>query len=286
MNQEGLRRFTELTSERVIGQHFALSRIKDALAGASNSRRPGTPLAALLFVGGTGLGKSTTARAMARVLFGSETAYREIQTSERTEQEIIEALSERPCVAFLKNAEEENEQVRSELASVLRRFKTGRPMDGENGQMLDSIFIASLRTDLPLELILPGSEESRNLLREWLQRRFKGQFADDFFQSFDAIVPFKHFDVATKVHLAELKISEMAKRQVTSGRTLTADNSVAAYVGSRARDELGALEVQRAFDQYVSTVLNEAVGVYEGAGKRATMIRLSVVAAEIRISVE
>lgn len=287
MNQEGLRRFTELMSDRVIGQRFALSRIRDALVvGADAARRPGTPLAALLFVGGTGLGKSTTARAMARVLFGSEAAYQEIQTGERTEEGIIKTLSERPCVAFLKNAGEGDELVRSELASALRRLKSGRPLVDENGRMLDSIFIASLRSELPLELTLPGSEESKDLLRDWMQRQFKGIFVDEFFQDFDAIVPFKHFDMATKVHLAELKISEVAKREVTSGRTLMADNSVAAYVGSRARDELGALDVQRAFDQYVSRVLNEAVVEYEGAGKRATRIRLSVVDAEIRISVE
>ena len=286
MNQEGLRRFTELMGERVIGQHFALSRIKDALAGAGASDRPGTPLTTLLFVGGTGLGKSTTARAMARVLFGSEAAYQEIQTSERMEQEIIKVLSERSCVAFLRNASEEDDQVRSELGSVLKRIKSGHPQAGENGQILDSIFIASLRMDLPLDLTLPGSEGPKDSLREWLQGRFKGMFGNEFFQSFDAIVPFKQFDVATKVQLAQLKVSEMAKRQDTSGRTLMADNSVAAYVGSRARDELGALDVQRAFDQYVSTVLNEAVVEYEGAGKRATRIRISVVDAEIRISVE
>lgn len=286
MNQEGLRRFTELMSERVIGQHIALSRIKDELVHAGASHRPGAPLATLLFIGGTGLGKATAARAMARVLFGSEAAYQAIQGGERGEQEIINALFDRPGVVFLRNAGEENERVRSELASILRRFRSGRPLIGENGRMLDSIFIASLRMDLPLELTLPVSEESKDALREWLQRRFKGTFAEDFFENFDAIIPFKHFDVATKVQLAEVKISEMAKRQVTSGRTLMADNSVAAYVGSRARDELGAQDVQRAFDQYVSTVLNEAVGEYEGAGKRATRIRLSVVDAEIRISVE
>lgn len=226
---------------------------------------------------------------MARVLFGSRDAYQQIQTGERIEHEIIKTLCEQPCVAFLRNADEENESVRSELASILRRFKSGRPLVGEDGQMLDfrgSIFAVSLRADLPPELTWAATEDSKDSLRNWLQIRFNRVFADEFFQSFDAIVPFKQFDVATKVHLAELKISEMAKRQVTSGRTLTADNSVAAYVGSRARDELGALDVQRAFDQYVSTVLNEAVGEYEGAGKHATTIRLSVVDAEIRISVE
>ena len=287
MNQEGLRRFTELMSERVIGQRFALSRIKDALPGAS--RQPGTPLATLLFVGGTGLGKTTTARTMARVLFGSEAAYREIQTDERIGPEIIKALSEQPGVAFLRNASEENERVRSELASVLRQFKSGGTADGEAGGIIDfrdSIFIVSLKADLPFDLTLQGNDESKDLLRGWLQRRFKGTFAEEFFQSFDAIIPFRQFDVATKVHLAELKISEMAKRQITSGRTLMADNSVAAYVGSRARDELGALDVQRAFDEYVSRLLNETVSEYEGAGKRATRIRMSVVDAEIRISVE
>jgi len=290
MNQEGLRKFVDLMSERVIGQQIALRRINDALASASGLQQSTRPLATLLFAGAIGLGKRTTARKMAGILFGSDTAFTEISTGDRTEEEIIKGLSTKPSIALLRNASDTtNERELAEVTSVLKKFKNGHPFtapDGKPIELRNSVFIASINTELPVELTLTESDESNDSLRVWLQRRFKGTFADEFFESFDAIVPFKRFNVADKVRLAEMKISEIAAQQSASGRTLTADNSVAAYVGSRARDELGGLDVQRAFDQYVRTPLNEAVIEYQASGNRATRVRMSVVDTEIRISVE
>ena len=69
MNEERLRSFVEQMRERVVGQPLAIAKIKDTLTAAATSPKPNRPLGIFLFVGGAGLGKRTTAEAMAEVLF-------------------------------------------------------------------------------------------------------------------------------------------------------------------------------------------------------------------------
>lgn len=289
MNQEGLRKFVELMRARVIGQRMALEEIDSAISRAGTSRQPGSPLAVLLFVGGVGLGKGTAAHGMAEVLFGNEASCKEVPVGEQLERGIIQALSEGPGVIFLRNADDANERTRTELTSILKRLRSGPPLathDGESASLNDSVFVVSLRAKLPLELTLPGNSPSQEFLQGWLAGQFNKQFSLSFFQSFDAIIPFKHFDVATKVRLAEKKISELARREAAAGRSLRVDNSVSAYIGSRARDESGALDVQRAFDEYVGTPTGQAVTKYEATGKRNLELRIHVVEDRIHISIE
>jgi energy-coupling factor transporter ATP-binding protein EcfA2 len=58
---------------RVIGQDLAVAAVADAVSVArSNLADPARPFASLLFLGPTGAGKTELAKALARVLFGSE----------------------------------------------------------------------------------------------------------------------------------------------------------------------------------------------------------------------
>ena len=59
--------------ERVMGQPEAIRRVTDLLAlTKTRLTRPGKPLASLLFIGPTGVGKTEVAKALAACLFGSE----------------------------------------------------------------------------------------------------------------------------------------------------------------------------------------------------------------------
>jgi ATP-dependent Clp protease ATP-binding subunit ClpA len=290
MIEQLLSKFLELARERVIGQESAIAKIKSALAAADASRNPARPLATLLFVGGPGSGRGTTAKILASALFDTEDACKPILVFDSIESQIIKTLSACPCVGVLRHTvESSNKLDQSAFASVLKRFHDNRPIADKNGRPDDlgsSIFIVTLNADLPLELTLSENNESEQSLRQWLQKQFKDKLAEDFFQSFDAIIAFKHLGVPTKTRLAEMKIKELIKEQAASGRTLLVDNSVAAYVGSRAKDEFGALDVQRALDQYVGNPFHEAVLKHEAAGKRPKTIRIHVVEDGVRISAE
>lgn len=285
MNEERLRSFVERMRERVAGQPFAIAKIKDSLSTAAAS--PARPMATLLFVGAAGLGKRTTAKAMADVLFGDESACERVTGSGSLESEIVKTLAARAGVALFRYiCDVSNEPERATLTALLKRFKENVPyLDkaGRPANLGNSIFTVTINADLPTDLFSSENKEADESLRFWLQKNFK-EFSPDFFQSFDAIVPFRRFNVAAKTRLAEMQISKMVKQQTAEGRTLSVDNSVAAFVGSRAKDELGALDVQRALDQYVGSPFNQAVLQNESDGKKLQSARIHVVGDIIRIS--
>jgi ATP-dependent Clp protease ATP-binding subunit ClpA len=286
MNEERLRSFVERMRERVVGQPLAIAKIKDTLT-ADSSPKIARPLAMFLFVGGAGLGKRTTAEAMAEVLFDGEDAYKRVAALAPAEGEIIKTLAGAPSVALFRYVGEvSNETERINLTALLKRFKENAPTLDKAGQPANlsrSIFIATINADLPLDLLSSENKEADESLRLWLQRNFK-EFSPDFFQSFDAIIPFKRFNVAAKTRLAEMLTAKVVKEQAAEGRTLSVDNSVTAYVGSRTKDELGALDVQRALNHYVVEPYSQAVLQYESGGRKLTYTRIHVVEDIIRIS--
>ena len=289
MNEERLRSFVEQMRERVVGQPLAIAKIKDALTVATTSPKAARPRATFLFVGGAGLGKRTTAQAIAEVLFDGEDVFKRVDTSASLKSVVLKVLSEHPRVALFRYASDvTSEPERLSLTALLKKFKENVPPSGKASQhanLSNSILITTINADLPLDIFSSENKEADESLRLWLQKNFK-EFPADFFESFDAIIPFKRFNVAAKTRLAEMLIARCVKQQAAEGRTLSIDNSVTAYVGSRAKDELGALDVQNALDQYVNSPFNEAVAKQADGGKSPKTVRIHVVEDRIRISIE
>lgn len=289
MNEERLRSFVERMRERVVGQPLAIAKIKDTLTAAATSPKTARPLAIFLFVGGAGLGKRTTAEALADVLFDGEDSYKRVATLASLEGDVLNVLAERSRVALFRYISDvSNEAERTALAALLRRFEENAPPLNKAGQpenLSKSIFVVTINADLPHDLVSSESKETDESLRFWMQRNFN-EFSPDFFELFDAIIPFKRFNVASKTRLAEMLIARLVKQQAAEGRTLSVDNSVTAYVGSRTKDELGALDVQNALDQFVNTPFNEAAAKHADTGKCPKYIRIHVVGDAIQISIE
>ncbi len=208
MQDTRLTKFTELMRERVIGQSAAISQIGDALLQTSAAQREASPLAVLLFAGGIGSGRTTTAKGMAEVLFGSEDACNSIELSGPLQPAVVKTLSHRPCVGLMKHvAEQSNEQQRTDLASILKRFRNNSPAaEGKpSAQLANSVLIVAFDAPLPLDLTVAQSG-NQEALQSWLQKQFKEKFSADFFRSFDAIVPFRRLPTfPAKTRLAEIE---------------------------------------------------------------------------------
>src|SRR5262249_12729419 len=161
--------------------------IKDTLTAAAASPKPARPLATFLFVGAAGLGKRTTAEAMAEVLFDVEDSYKRVPAMAPAEGEIIKTLAGRPCVALFRYAGEvSNEPERINLTALLKRFTENAPSVNKAGQpakLSESIFIVTINANLPFDLFSSETKEADESLRLWLQKNFK-EFSPDFFQSF------------------------------------------------------------------------------------------------------
>ena len=96
----------------------------------------------------------------------------------------------------------------------------------------------------------------------------------------------KTMGVLDKVRSAEMKIADFVKQQADLGRTLFVDNAVAAFVGNRASDEFGAMDVVGATNEFVIVPFTKRILEYENAGKKARTIRLSVQKDRVQIAIE
>ena len=94
---ERLTRLEEELSDAVLGQDNALKQISDTLIGSlSGLKDPNTPMGAFFLQGPPGVGKTETAKALARLLFGSEDALIKLDMSEYAEKHEVAKLTGAP----------------------------------------------------------------------------------------------------------------------------------------------------------------------------------------------
>ncbi|MCP4290316.1 MAG: ATP-dependent Clp protease ATP-binding subunit [bacterium] len=80
-----LRRFSLELKQQVVGQPEAIDKLTDSLSRLiAGIHDPHRPLLAMLFMGPTGVGKTETVRALARILFGHQRAFTRINCQEFT----------------------------------------------------------------------------------------------------------------------------------------------------------------------------------------------------------
>jgi ATP-dependent Clp protease ATP-binding subunit ClpC len=83
----------ELMGESIVGQEQAIIALWEALLRARTGLKdPNTPIGSFLFLGPTGVGKTEVARALARLLFGTEEAMVRIDMSEYMEKHTVSRL--------------------------------------------------------------------------------------------------------------------------------------------------------------------------------------------------
>jgi len=82
-----LRRFSLELKQQVVGQRRALDKLTDSLSQLlAGIQDPQRPLLTMLFMGPTGVGKTETVRALARILFGNPRAFTRINCQEYAAQ--------------------------------------------------------------------------------------------------------------------------------------------------------------------------------------------------------
>jgi ATP-dependent Clp protease ATP-binding subunit ClpC len=218
----------ECLRQQVIGQPVATRACAEvvslAKAGLNVANKP---LASLLFVGPTGVGKSECAKALATYMFGDpsqllrldlnefvgeDSLARLLGTFERPQGLLTEAARRQPfAVLLLDEVEKAHPRV---LQLLLQLLGDGRLSDGR-GRVADfsqMIIILTSNLGADQELHQVGIRRSGRQQDQIYRRAAENFFTPELFNRLDRVVPFRHLNRPELARLAQMRWQKLLAR--------------------------------------------------------------------------
>jgi ATP-dependent Clp protease ATP-binding subunit ClpC len=266
-DDERFRTLEERLAERVVGHQPARARIADVLRRSYAGFRGRRPLASLLLLGPTGVGKTETARAIAEALFDGESALVRVDLSEYSEPhsvarligsppgyvgyeeggQLTEAIRRRPAsVVLLDELEKAHREV---LLVLLQVLEDGRLTDGR-GRTVDFTAAAVVMTS---NLGSECYKRTRSPSISTILGVARTRLPPELWNRIDEVLgyaPLKESELAGIV--ARFARESSRRLEAERGIAFVVDDSVVAEVLAAEPDRsLGARPLRRAFERLV-----------------------------------
>ena len=269
---EKLLHLEEKIHERMISQDEAVTVVAASLRRARAELREGKrPIASLLFLGPTGVGKTELAKTVSEVYFGNEKSMLRFDMSEYQEQNSIgrliglgknaglltEAVRKAPFSLVLFD---EVEKAHPEILNLfLQVMDDGRLTDAQ-GRTVDFtntiiIMTSNAGAQFIQDEINAGTAMER-IKESLLNEKLKQNFRPEFLNRFDGTVVFKPLTMADVIKIARILIEKVAKRLAEKGIEFSvADEAVAELAEMGFDPKFGARPLRRVIQDRIDDAL-------------------------------
>ena len=292
-DRERLLHLKDDLNRQVLGQEEAVAAVAAAVCRGRLGLADGArPVASLLFLGPTGVGKTALCKALADCVYGSRDALVRLDMSEYMEQhavsrllgappgyvghgeggELTEKVRRRPyCVVLLDELEKAHRDVTSILLQVLEdgvlTDSMGRHVDFRNTIIVMTSNLGSGQTGLDsLGFLAEGQgDPARKALREFYSPEFLGRI--------DCIASFKPLSAQTLRAIAEKELQETVRRAAKAGAQLKTDGATLDCLATQcAKSAAGARGLRRKIRSDIETPVAERLLTAAGNIKLRTAV--------------
>jgi len=309
-----LARIEEVLGARVIGQEEGIAAVSSALrrarAGLSDEGRPS---GSYMFLGGTGVGKTELARALADFMFNDEKALIRIDMSEYMEKhavsrligsppgyvgfeeggQLTEAVRHRPYSLILFD---EIEKAHPEVFNILLQIlDNGRLTDakGKTVNFKNSIIImtSNVGSHYFKEMSQLGFSDGvrselqtkEEIFKEKVREELKRSFKPEFLNRIDEIVVFNALKPKDIEQIVGIQIEELKKKLALRGMHVFVDPGVKKYIVEQGFDpEFGARPIKRLMQKAILDALADKI--IKGQIKDGAKIKISYSGSAISVS--
>ncbi|MCG5055648.1 MAG: AAA family ATPase [Myxococcales bacterium] len=261
------RRLEQLLATRIVGHDGARGRIADLLRRSHAGFRGKRPLASLLLLGPTGVGKTETARALADALFDGESALLRIDLSEYNEAhavarlvgappgyvayeeggQLTEAIRRRPASVVL--FDEFEKAHRDVLLLLLQVLEDGRLTDGRGRTVDFSAAAIVMTSNLGSELFRQGRSPAESTVLALARSRLPAEL----WNRIDEVLCYGTLgEKDLRAIVGKVAEASSARLESERGISFRIDESVIDQVLAEDLDRsLGARPLRRAFERLV-----------------------------------